>query len=70
MKSIEFSDQISTQQRFRTTVRAYYDVPDDDGRMRHAMHNTNNKAATFDSLRKNYPLRRDIPARLLVKGEG
>lgn len=70
VKSIEFSDQISTQQRFRATVRAYYDVRDDDGRMRHAMHNTNNKAATFDSLRKNYPLRRDIPARLLVKGEG
>ncbi len=65
---LEFSNQISNEQRFRTAVRAYYDVRDDDGRMRYAMHNSNNKAATFDSLRKNYPLRRDIPSELLVKG--
>src|SRR5690554_8193715 len=65
---VEFSNQISNEQRCRTAVRAYYDVRDDDGRMRYAMHNSNNKAATFDSLRKNYPLRRDIPSELLVKG--
>ncbi len=70
VKNIEFSKQLSNEQRFRTAVRAYYDVRDDDGRMRYAMHNSNNKAVTFDSLRKSYPLRRDIPSGLLVKGEG
>lgn len=69
VKSIEFSEEISSEQRFRTAVRAFYDVRDDDGRMRYAMHNSSNKAVTFDSLRKNYPLRRDIPSGLLVKGE-
>lgn len=68
VNNLEFSEQMPLEQRFRTAVRAYYDVRDDDGRMRYAMHNSKNKAVTFDYLRKNYPLRRDIPSELLVRG--
>lgn len=68
VKKIEFSDQLPEEQRFRTAVRAFYDVRDDDGRMRYAMHSTQNRAVTFDYLRKNYPLRRDMPSEFLVKG--
>lgn len=70
VKHIEFSTQMPNEQRFRTAVRAFYDVRNDDGRMRYAMHNASNRAERFDWLRKNYPLRRDIPSELLVKSEG
>lgn len=69
VKNIEFSEQLPEEQRFRTAVRAFYDVRNDDGRMRYAMHNASNRAERFDWLRKNYPLRRDIPTELLVNCE-
>ena len=59
--ALELSAAMPSQQQLSTQVRAVYDVRNDDGRMRYAMRNSSNLAKTFDYLRKNYPLRRDIP---------
>lgn len=61
IKKIEFSDYVPLNQALRTAIRTAYEVRVDDGVMRSAMLRTDSLRKTFDQLRKNYPLRRDIP---------
>lgn len=61
IKSVQFSDQVPLHQALRTAIRAAYEIRVDDGVMRAALRRSNNPKATFDHLRKNYPLRRDTP---------
>ncbi len=61
VKRVNFSDQVPVHQALRTAIRAAYEIRVDDGVMRTAMKRSDNLKATFDHLRKNYPLRRDIP---------
>lgn len=60
IKRLAFSDRIPTHQALRTAIRASYEVRVDDGVMRSAMRRLGNDQTTFDGLRLNYPLRRDI----------
>ncbi|WP_430462216.1 4-phosphoerythronate dehydrogenase PdxB [Thalassolituus sp. LLYu03] len=61
VKRVNFSDQVPLNQAVRTAIRASYEIRVDDGVMRSAMKRSDDLRATFDRLRKNYPLRRDIP---------
>lgn len=61
VKRVNFSDQVPVHQALRTAIRAAYEIRVDDGVMRTAMKRSDNLKATFDHLRKHYPLRRDIP---------
>jgi len=49
----------------RTAIRAAYEIRVDDGIMRSTLIHTDGNElkmkSSFDQLRKNYPLRRDIP---------
>ncbi len=65
IKKIKFGDSVPVRQALRTAIRAVYEVRVDDGIMRSSLLRTNGEAQAmrtqFDLLRKNYPLRRDIP---------
>jgi erythronate-4-phosphate dehydrogenase len=65
IKKIKFGDSVPVRQALRTAIRAVYEVRVDDGIMRSTLLRTNGEAQAmrtqFDLLRKNYPLRRDIP---------
>lgn len=61
IKRMDFTDQIPVYQALRTAIRAAYEIRVDDGVMRNSMRRSNNLRETFDALRRNYPLRRDIP---------
>lgn len=61
IKRVDFTDQIPVYQALRTAIRAAYEIRVDDGVMRNSMRRSNNLRDTFDALRRNYPLRRDIP---------
>lgn len=65
IKKIKFGDSVPVYQALRTAIRAVYEVRVDDGIMRSTLLRTHGEAQAmrtqFDLLRKNYPLRRDIP---------
>jgi erythronate-4-phosphate dehydrogenase len=65
IKKIKFGDSVPVHQALRTAIRAVYEVRVDDGIMRSTLSRTNGDVVAmreqFDNLRKNYPLRRDIP---------
>jgi erythronate-4-phosphate dehydrogenase len=65
IKKIKFGDSVPVHQALRTAIRAVYEVRVDDGIMRSSLLRTNGEPQAmrtqFDLLRKNYPLRRDIP---------
>jgi erythronate-4-phosphate dehydrogenase len=65
IKKIKFGDSVPVRQALRTAIRAVYEVRVDDGIMRSSLLRTNGEVQAmrtqFDLLRKNYPLRRDIP---------
>ncbi|CCK76452.1 Erythronate-4-phosphate dehydrogenase [Oleispira antarctica RB-8] len=65
IKKIKFGDSVPVRQALRTAIRAVYEVRVDDGIMRSTLLRTNGEPQAmrtqFDLLRKNYPLRRDIP---------
>ncbi|ASP39577.1 4-phosphoerythronate dehydrogenase [Bacterioplanes sanyensis] len=61
IKRVNFSDNIPVHQALRTAIRASYEIRVDDGVMRAAMRRSEDQRATFDQLRRDYPLRRDIP---------
>lgn len=61
IKRINFSDRVPVHQAIRTAIRVAYEVRVDDGVMRSAMRRSQDMRATFDQLRRDYPLRRDIP---------
>ncbi len=65
IKKIKFGDSVPVHQALRTAIRAAYEIRVDDGIMRSTLLRTEGEPeamkAKFDLLRKNYPLRRDIP---------
>lgn len=65
IKKIAFGDSVPVYQALRTAIRAAYEIRVDDGIMRSTLMRTEGDAqqmkSRFDHLRKNYPLRRDIP---------
>ncbi|MDO6683329.1 4-phosphoerythronate dehydrogenase PdxB [Oceanobacter sp. 5_MG-2023] len=61
IRRVNFSDQVPLNQALRTAIRASYEIRVDDGKMRSAMSRAENVKQTFDRLRRDYPLRRDIP---------
>jgi erythronate-4-phosphate dehydrogenase len=65
IKKIKFGDSVPVHQALRTAIRAGYEIRVDDGIMRSTLLRTEGEPeamkAKFDLLRKNYPLRRDIP---------
>ena len=65
IKKIKFGDSVPAHQALRTAIRAGYEIRVDDGIMRSTLLRTEGDSeamkAKFDLLRKNYPLRRDIP---------
>ncbi len=65
IKKIKFGDSVPVHQALRTAIRAAYEIRVDDGLMRSTLLRTEGEPeamkAKFDLLRKNYPLRRDIP---------
>lgn len=65
IKKIKFGDSVPVHQALRTAIRAAYEIRVDDGIMRATLSRTEGNPeamkAKFDFLRKNYPLRRDIP---------
>jgi erythronate-4-phosphate dehydrogenase len=61
IRRVNFSDQVPLNQALRTAIRAAYEVRVDDGKMRSAMSRAEDVKQTFDQLRRDYPLRRDIP---------
>lgn len=65
IKKIKFGDSVPVHQALRTAIRAGYEIRVDDGIMRSTLLRTGGDPdamkAKFDLLRKNYPLRRDIP---------
>ena len=65
IKQIKFGDSVPVHQALRTAIRAVYEVRVDDGIMRSSLLKTGGETdamrSQFDLLRKNYPLRRDIP---------
>jgi erythronate-4-phosphate dehydrogenase len=74
IKKIKFGDSVPVRQALRTAIRAVYEVRVDDGIMRSTLLRTGGEAQAmreqFDLLRKNYPLRRDIPTmRVEVPGK-
>lgn len=60
IKRINFTDQIPMKQALRTAIRAAYEVRVDDGMMRAHFARAGGSNTSFDSLRRDYPLRRDI----------
>jgi erythronate-4-phosphate dehydrogenase len=52
--------------RIATLLRAYYDIRNDDIRLRHALSQSQDRAATFDELRKKYPERRECGSQQLA----
>jgi erythronate-4-phosphate dehydrogenase len=74
IKNIKFGDSVPVHQALRTAIRAGYEIRVDDGIMRSTLLRTEGEPeamkAKFDLLRKNYPLRRDIPTiRIEVPGK-
>jgi len=74
IKKIKFGDSVPVHQALRTAIRAAYEIRVDDGIMRSTLLRTEGDPdamkAKFDLLRKNYPLRRDIPTiRIEVPGK-
>ena len=74
IKKIKFGDSVPVHQALRTAIRAGYEVRVDDGIMRSTLLRTGGEPQAmreqFDLLRKNYPLRRDIPTiRIEVPGK-
>ena len=74
IKKIKFGDSVPVHQALRTAIRAGYEVRVDDGIMRSTLLRTGGEPLAmreqFDLLRKNYPLRRDIPTiRIEVPGK-
>lgn len=74
IKKIKFGDSVPVHQALRTAIRAAYEIRVDDGIMRSTLLRTEGEPeamkAKFDLLRKNYPLRRDIPTmRIEVPGK-
>ncbi|MEC8442634.1 MAG: 4-phosphoerythronate dehydrogenase PdxB [Pseudomonadota bacterium] len=70
IKRVDFGSEAPVHQALRTAIRACYEIRVDDGVMRSAVNRSQNLRATFDELRKGYPLRRDttnlrvgVPAR-------
>lgn len=70
IKRVDFGEQAPIYQALRTAIRASYEIRVDDGVMRSAMRHSKDLRATFDRLRREYPLRRDttnlrvgVPAR-------
>jgi len=65
IKKIKFGDSVPVHQALRTAIRAAYEIRVDDGIMRSTLSRTEGEPEAmrtkFDLLRKNYPLRRDIP---------
>ncbi|WP_221795274.1 4-phosphoerythronate dehydrogenase PdxB [Oceanobacter mangrovi] len=61
IKRVNFSDQVPLHQALRTAIRASYEVRVDDGLMRSRLHRAKDIKAAFDEMRRDYPLRRDIP---------
>lgn len=61
IKRVNFSSQVPLYQALRTAIRASYEIRVDDGVMRSAMRKSDDLRETFDRLRREYPLRRDIP---------
>ncbi len=65
IKKIKFGDSVPVHQALRTAIRAGYEIRVDDGIMRSTLLRTEGEPEAmrtkFDLLRKNYPLRRDIP---------
>lgn len=61
IKRVNFSNQVPLYQALRTAIRTSYEIRVDDGVMRSAMRKSQNLRETFDRLRREYPLRRDIP---------
>ena len=61
IKRVNFSDQVPLNQALRTAIRACYEVRVDDGLMRSRLHRARDIKSAFDEMRRNYPLRRDIP---------
>ena len=65
IKKIAFGDSVPVHQALRTAIRAAYEIRVDDGIMRSTLIHTDGNElkmkSSFDQLRKNYPLRRDIP---------
>lgn len=49
----------NTVQKIATVARYFYDIRNDDIRMRHALLNSADRPQTFDVLRKTYPERRE-----------
>jgi erythronate-4-phosphate dehydrogenase len=74
IKKIKFGDSVPVHQALRTAIRAAYEIRVDDGIMRSTLLRTAGEESAmrseFDALRKNYPLRRDIPTiRIEVPGK-
>jgi erythronate-4-phosphate dehydrogenase len=70
IKRVNFGEQAPHYQALRTAIRAAYEIRVDDGVMRSAVRHSKDLKATFDQLRREYPLRRDtttlrvgVPAR-------
>lgn len=61
VRRVNFSDQVPVYQALRTAIRAAYEIRVDDGKMRTVMRRASSRKAAFDQLRRDYPLRRDIP---------
>lgn len=61
IKRVNFSNQVPLYQALRTAIRTSYEIRVDDGVMRSAMRKSEDLRETFDRLRREYPLRRDIP---------
>ena len=61
LRKISFSVEADKDFTVRKAIRSMYDVRDDHFRMLQLIDlNDTDKAAAFDQLRKNYPLRRDF----------
>ncbi len=58
-KTMDSSLPAEPQQRLATIARYFYDIRNDDMRLRHALSTSSDRPHTFDQLRKNYPERRE-----------
>ncbi|MEK9765482.1 MAG: 4-phosphoerythronate dehydrogenase PdxB, partial [Thalassolituus sp.] len=58
IKRVDFGDQVPVHQALRTAIRAAYEIRVDDGVMRSVMRHSSNRKASFDQMRRDYPLRR------------
>lgn len=62
LKKLTFSVESEPLWAMNTAIRACYDVRNDDFKMRKALHDSEDPAAVFDLLRRDYPVRRDFSA--------